>query len=420
MISTVKKLFIFLLISSIFACSPKAVKKSDNPGDLYVEGINFMKAKKYDKAIENFSRIRENFPFDPISFIATVKLGDVYFERKEYVLASGVYEDFLNAHPDDENVPYVLKRLGDCYEKLSLPFDRDQAYTLKALDRYTFLKNRFPSSSYTKEGEKRIEVLEQKLADRELSIGEFYFNTYRYNAAIIRLEYFLKKYPKAQGQDKALYYLSLSYQEMGDLQKSDFYFERLRSEYPKSPLLRGGVRERKTLRLATADTPLYAQETIKKRDIPLNPQVAAPTKKGEKEDKLTFFDESKPIDIVSDTMEGFDKEKYVVFKGNVVARQEDLFIFSDTIEAQMNENTNEIEKAHAKGNVKIIKNERTATCNEAIFDNGKGEIILKGNVVVYTDRDRLTGEVVRYLVKEDRVIVEGEKPKRARITITPK
>jgi lipopolysaccharide transport protein LptA len=85
-----------------------------------------------------------------------------------------------------------------------------------------------------------------------------------------------------------------------------------------------------------------------------------------------FLDKTKPIDIVSDTMEGFDEEKYVVFKGNVVAKQEDLYIFSDIIEAHVDAETNEIEKAYAKGNVKIVKRERTATCNEALLINQEG------------------------------------------------
>jgi lipopolysaccharide transport protein LptA len=412
----------------IFSCS-STPKRSDNAGDIYVEGVNYMKAKKYDKAKDSFSYIRENFPFDPISFIAAVKLGDVYFEQKNYVQAAGVYEDFFNSHPEDENIPYVLTKLGECYEKVSLSFDRDQAYTLKEIDRYVYLKNRYPASSYAKDVELRLKVLGQKLADRELSTGEFYYRRDQFNAAILRLEYFLKRFSYANGVDRALYYLSLSYMQLGNQQKSEFYADLLRKEYPKSPLLKIGTktgatatRERKTLQLAKSDQPLFSAEERKRREIPLGPQIVlakAEAKEG-KEDKLSFFDETKPIDIVSDTMEGFDQEKYVVFKGSVVARQEDLYIFSDMVEAHMSEASNEIEKAYAKGNVKLVKKERTATCNEAIFDNKKGEIILKGNVIVYSGQDKLTGDVVTYYVNEDRVVVEGETQKKARMTITPK
>jgi lipopolysaccharide transport protein LptA len=423
---------IILLISCLLlvSCGSKTVKKTGNPGDLYVEGVNFMNQKKYDKAIENFSAIRDNHPFDPISFVASVKLGDVYFEKKEYLLASGVYEDFLTAHPQDENIPYVLIKLGECYEKLSLSLDRDQAYTIKAIERYTYLKNRFPASSYAKIVDIKIKKMIQKIADREVYVGEFYYKTFKYNAAIIRLEYFLKRYPDVSGTDKALYYLTLSYRALGEIEKSEYFANILRTQYPNSALLKAATRERKSLKLVKADVPLYQAEEMKKRDIVLKPQMAqmqaqdqTQTQKSQedaKEDKLSFFDTNKPIDIVSDTMEGFDKEKYVIFKGSVVAKQEDLTIFSDTIEAYMNEETNEIEKAHAKGNVKIIKKERTATSNEAVFNNAKGEIVLKGNVIVYSGQDRLNGEIVTYYVNEDRVVVEGEKEKKARVLVSPK
>ncbi len=410
----------------VFSCS-STPKRSDNAADIYVEGVNYMKAKKYEKAKESFSYIRENFPFDPISFIATVKLGDAFFEQKDYAQAASVYEDFFNSHPEDENIPYVLTRLGECYEKVSLSFDRDQAYTLKAVDRYVYLKNRFPTSSYAKDVEQRLKKLSQKLADRELSTGEFYYRRDEFNAAVLRLEYFLKRFPYADGVDKALYYLSLAYMQLGNMEKSEFYADLLKKEYPKSRYLRakGGAavkRERKTLNVAKAEQPLYTEGERKRRDIKLGPQIvpASVEVSEEKQNKVSFFDEKKPIDIVSDSMEGFDKEKYVVFKGSVVARQEDLYIFCDEIEAYMNETNNEIEKAYAKGNVKIVQKERTATSKEATFDNRKGVITLKGDVVVYSGQDKLTGDVVTYYVNEERVVVEGEKQKKAKMTITPK
>ncbi|OPY76933.1 MAG: Outer membrane protein assembly factor BamD precursor [Syntrophorhabdus sp. PtaU1.Bin153] len=519
---------IFLLCLLLISCASTPPKKAANPGDLYVEGVNLMKVKKYDKAIRKFSEIKEEFPFDPMALVATVKLGDVYFEQKEYTLAMGVYEDFFNTHPEDDNIPYVLSRLGECYEKLALSMDRDQSYLFKAIEKYTYLKNRYPSSSSTGVADERLKRLQQKLADRELYVGEFYYRSNQYNAAITRLEYMLKKYPEVRGTDRAFYYLAMSYGELGDSEKSDYYLEKLRKEYPKSIYGRTVVRrERKTLQAKKMEPPSPKSETTKRRDIDLRPQTAkapqeepaaatektqapeeaghlqpvtaakgngketpkaaatteekevrpavtardggqaqpaAPpaekktstqallspektqvpegkeqvrpvatssaksraTKEVKKEDKekgpsgLAFIDKSKPIDIVSDTMEGFDKEKYVVFKGSVIAKQDDLYIFSDVMEAYMNEETNEISKAYAKGNVKIVKQDRTAVANEAFFDNGKGEIVLKDNVVVFQGRDKVTGNTITYYVDEDRVLVQGEPQKRARAILTPR
>jgi len=422
----------------IFSCASKPVKKSENPGDLYVEGVNLMKAKKYDKAISKFSEVRENFPFDPMALIATVKLGDTYFDRKDYGNALSIYEDFFKAHPEDENIPYVLLRIGECYEKLALSMDRDQAYTLKAIERYTYLANRYPSSSYIATAEASLKRLNQKLADRELYVGEFYYKTSQYNAAINRLEYLLKKYPSANGLDKALHYIALSYKALGDPVKSDEYIEKLRNEYPKSTVnkpsnIKGG---RQTLKSQKIDQPTVNRNSSNRREIDLRPQIvkastegeaigATPDKKhGRQTDKdkggLGFIDKSKPIDIVSDTMEGFDKEKMVIFKGSVIAKQDDLYIFTDMIETYMNQESNEISKAYAKGNVKIVQQDRTATAQEAFFDNIKREIVLKGDVVVFQGQDKITGNVITYYINEDKVVVEGEPEKRARAVLTPR
>jgi outer membrane protein assembly factor BamD len=473
-----KLIIIITVCILLFSCASKGPKRVDSAGNLYVDGVNLLQAKKYSKAIEKFSTLRENHPFDPLAIVAAVKLGDVYFAKKEYILAAGVYEDFFKSHPDDENVPYVLSRLGECYDKESLTIDRDQDFTLKAIERLTYLKNRYPTNTYTKESEPRLAKMIQKLADRELYVGEFYYRSAQYNASTVRLEYFLAKYPNAKGIDKALLYLVQSYRELGNQEKSDFYLDRLHSEYPKSLYARTIIRERKTLQPAKSEVTTNAAvakgtaasatlyEEKKPRNIELvaqtakadqvvvtentkeqtsekkteknteketikdtgkitatdsaNGQKSVPNKENDKNKGLAFFDKKKPVDIVSDTMEGFDKEKYVLFKGSVIAKQEDLYIFADTIEAYMSEDTNEIEKAIAKGNVKIVKQDRTATCLEAIFENAKGEITLKGNVVVYQGQDKLSGDIIVYYVNADKVVVQADKDKRARITVQPK
>jgi len=513
-----KTLLLLALVPLLMlSCSGKksVAKKADNPGMIYVEGVELMKKKKWDQAIAKFSQIRENYPFDPMADIATVKLGDVYFERKEYLMASGVYTDFLNSHPDDENAPYVLWRLGESFEKLSLTIDRDQTYTLKGIERLTYLQNRYPTNQYALDATAALQRLTEKLSDRELYVGEYYYRTGNFNAATIRLEYFLNKYPGAKGTDRALFTLSAAYKELADSERSRYYMEKLVTDYPSSPLLipKGKKgRTAKTVKVAKVSTPSYPPDEKKPQQIIVQPPVPVGSSTGQKEpvkeavkdsgssggqvatsadqqkvaslssdkgdkalplslteekkprqivlrppvDETTpavkekettgdsqqegkgqtekekaakpegkggvfgFFSSKKPVDIVSDTMEGLDKGKVIIFKGNVLTKQDDLQIFSDTLTAHLNEESNEVERADAEGNVKIVKQDRTATCNEAIFENAKGEITLKGNAVVYSGADRLAGDTIIYYINEDRVTVAGEKDKRARVTVQPK
>jgi len=136
--------------------------------------------------------------------------------------------------------------------------------------------------------------------------------------------------------------------------------------------------------------------------------------------RLGFFNKKAPVDVVADSMEGLEKGKIIVFKGNVVAKQVDLSIFCDTLTAYLNEDSSEIERAHATGNVKIVKQDRIASAKDAFFDNTKGEITLKGDAVAYAGADRVSGETVVYYINEDRLQVLGEKDKRARAILSPK
>jgi outer membrane protein assembly factor BamD len=404
----------------LVSCLPKKTKPVRSPGDLYVEGVKLMNMKKYDNAIKNFSRIREDFPFDPVAPYAMVKMADCYFFKKEYVSASKLYEEFLSSYPNDENIPYVLLKSGECYDKLSLSFERDQEYTHKAIEKYSLVMSRFPKSQYVKEAEEKRRRLEQKLADRELYVGEFYFRTYEYNASILRLEYLLKNYPDSKGIDKALFLLSKAYEELGNFEKAEYYKDRLRNDYPRSPFAAQVVSERKRLRQIKEEPKESPEREVKKekKERNLPPRIDEPEKKGE--EKFTFFDSKKGVDIVAEKMEGFEKERRVFFEGNVVLRQEDLTILSESLEAFLSEDKKEIEKVYARGNVRILKGTRTAICKEAEFDSLAGKIILKGDVDVISGSDRLKGERVIYYLNEDKVIVEGEKSKKAKVTIFPK
>ena len=170
----------------------------------------------------------------------------------------------------------------------------------------------------------------------------------------------------------------------------------------------------------TGSTPTKAEGAAKDED------KKGAAKPDGKKDKLGFFTSKKPVDVVSDTMEAFEKGKTIVFNGNVVAKQEGsepgqtLFLFSDKLTAYQTDESSDIQKAVAEGNVKVVKAERTATCKQAFFYNDKGEVVLKGDVVVYEGNDRLTGDTATYYLNEDRVFVQGDTDKRAHVTVTPK
>jgi outer membrane protein assembly factor BamD len=120
-----------------------------------------------------------------------------------------------------------------------------------------------------------------------------------------------------------------------------------------------------------------------------------------------LVDTDHPIDITSDRVETYSKENLIFFKGNVTARQKDLVIYADSLEAVIIENGKGIEKVIAEGNVKIQQGLRVANCKKAVFDNIGKKVILTGDPKVWEGDNMVSGDEIIFDLEQDRVDVKG-------------
>jgi lipopolysaccharide export system protein LptA len=116
-----------------------------------------------------------------------------------------------------------------------------------------------------------------------------------------------------------------------------------------------------------------------------------------------------PVNITSDRMVADNRNRTVNFLGNVVAKREDMIIFSDQLSAFYTEQS-KIEKIIARGNVKINQTDRTATCQEAtFFQLPQQKVLMTGKPKVWQGKNIITGDKIIIFIKEDRVEVESDK-----------
>jgi len=126
-----------------------------------------------------------------------------------------------------------------------------------------------------------------------------------------------------------------------------------------------------------------------------------------------------PIDITSDTVEADQKTNTVVFKGNVVAKQEDTTLWANTLTIIYDENTKKLKEIIATGNVKVVRLERRATSQKATFDQDKNKVTFDGDAVAREGANVIRGERITYYVEEERSVVEPVKGGRVSTSITP-
>ncbi len=126
-----------------------------------------------------------------------------------------------------------------------------------------------------------------------------------------------------------------------------------------------------------------------------------------------------PIDINSDTVEANQKQNVVTFKGNVVAKQENVTLHANMLAIYYDPDTKGIKTVVATGNVKIVQLERRATSQKATFHQDENKVVLDGEAVIREGENVIRGERVIYYVDEERSVVEGGKGGRVNTTITP-
>ena len=124
-------------------------------------------------------------------------------------------------------------------------------------------------------------------------------------------------------------------------------------------------------------------------------------------EKAKLMDPGQPIDITSDRVETYSKENLVVFKGNVTARQKDIVIYADVLEAMIVEDGKGIERVVADGNVKIQQGLRVASCKKAVFYNLDQKVVLTGDPRVWEGSNMVSGDEIILDIKQDRVEVKG-------------
>ena len=163
---------------------------------------------------------------------------------------------------------------------------------------------------------------------------------------------------------------------------------------------------------------------VKKPVASLPGAVGSLIEKGEPKkrsaEEVQSADSTSPIDITSDRVESYSKENLIQFKGNVIARQKDIVIYADSIEARIVDNGKGIDRVVAGGNVKIQQGLRVANCEKAVFYNLAKKVVLTGDPKVWEGDNTVTGEEIVFDIEQNQMEVKGGTGGRGKVKVYPK
>jgi outer membrane protein assembly factor BamD len=172
--------------------------------ELAINGMDEFDKGNYHKSIEHFQRLKDIYPFSKYAILAELKLGDAHYQLMQYEDALFAYEEFEKLHPRNEAVPYVIYQIGRChFDRISTP-DRDQTAARKALETFSRLQKQYPNDPYSRSAAEHMVACYKSLSGHEFIVGEFYFKSKHFKAALARFRTVVSDYPDVGYHQPAL------------------------------------------------------------------------------------------------------------------------------------------------------------------------------------------------------------------------
>ena len=182
---------------------------------LFDRAMDAMKHNRFDVARLSLQTLINTYPDS--EYIARAKLAVAdswYAEGGSASLAQAEieYKDFETFFPNMPEAAEAQLKLANIHYQQMEKSDRDPTHAMRAEEEYRQLIMQYPDSKLVPEAKQRLREVQEVIAEREFSVGRFYYLRQSYPAAIARLESLVDKYPLFSKADEALYLLGQSYE----------------------------------------------------------------------------------------------------------------------------------------------------------------------------------------------------------------
>lgn len=109
--------------------------------------------------------------------------------------------------------------------------------------------------------------------------------------------------------------------------------------------------------------------------------------------------------ITSDRLEFEYAEFFANFDGNVVIKDPMFTMTADRVIAFF-EGTNDVRQVTAVGHVTLVSGDRRASCNKAVYQKAKGQIVMTGEAALSQAGDTVSGDQITIWLNDQRIVCE--------------
>jgi outer membrane protein assembly factor BamD len=209
-----------------------------NEDQLYELGVREFESGDWDEAVRVFERLIFSDPTYAQIVEARLYLARAYFNKDEYITSVAEFTRIVDRHPGHPLAPQASLGICRSYVELSPIIQRDQEYTVQAVNACGNVVADFGGTEESLEAESLRDQMIEKLATKVLRTGDYYYRRKYFDSGIIYYNLVLDQYPRTDAVAWALLRLFQSYTEIQWETEAEEARERLLREFPDSEAAR--------------------------------------------------------------------------------------------------------------------------------------------------------------------------------------
>jgi outer membrane protein assembly factor BamD len=213
-----------------------ALAYQERPVDvLYNAGALRLDHQQWTEAVDYFREVERQHPYSEWSRRAILMTAYAHYQANSYADAIGDAERFISLYPGNPSAPYAYYLKAVCYFEQIVDVGRDQASTAAAGEALREVVKRYPYTEYAADARLKIDMVNDQLAGKEMTIGRYYLRQGDPIGGISRFQTVIKKYQTTSHTPEALYRLVEANLTLGLVEEAKRNGAVLGYNYPGDP-----------------------------------------------------------------------------------------------------------------------------------------------------------------------------------------
>jgi len=182
---------------------------------LYNVAASVLDSGNWDLSILYFREVERQHPYSEWARRAILMGAYASYRSRDYNEAIRETERFVQLYPGNPSAAYAYYLKSVCYFERIVDVGRDQASTESAQAALREVVRRFPRSDYAADARLKLDMVDDQLAGKEMTVGRFYLRNGDTVAAIGRFRNVIDRYQTTSHTPEALFRLTEAYLTLG-------------------------------------------------------------------------------------------------------------------------------------------------------------------------------------------------------------